>query len=169
MLLGAGLSGFVLFTPIWPAVRHQASKSAVFIMAIIVTLHLLLAVGFMLYFFHVPSGGPPHDRNVTEVVKQPGMENDTKSENDAQAAQVKASEESAPEEKKRVNMEEETDKDNPKTNDSESQPKENNKADVPTGQETKTDQKVEEEKKSEEITNKETRSEAQPGNSTEKR
>ena len=169
MLLGAGLSGFVLFTPIWPAVRHQASKSAVFIMAIIVTLHLLLAVGFMLYFFHVPAGAGDSNRNSTVVVPPSGAENDTKAENDAQAAQVKASEESAPEEKKRVNMEEETDKDNPKTNDSESKPKENNKADVPTGQETKTDQKVEEEKKSEEITNKETRSEAQPGSSTERR
>merc|ERR550539_880609 len=57
VLLGAGLSGAVLFTPLWPAVRHQAARSSAIIMVIIVSLHLLLAVGFMLYFFHVP-GSP---------------------------------------------------------------------------------------------------------------
>ena len=59
----------VLFTPIWPAVRHQAARSAAIVMVVIVTLHILLAVGFMLYFFHVPSGsggGVPH--NATETV-----------------------------------------------------------------------------------------------------
>jgi len=168
VLLGAGLSGFVLFTPIWPAVRHQASKSAVIIMAIIVTLHLLLAVGFMLYFFHaVPSGagGHPH-HNDTVIVPPSGAENDTKSLHEAQAAQVKASEESAPDTKV-----EETDKDksNLETGDSDSEQKENNKADVPT--ESKADEKVDNSKESEEntIKDKETKSEAQPGNSTEAR
>ena len=34
-------------------------------MVIIVTLHLLLAVGFMLYFFHVPGNTEVHSKNVT--------------------------------------------------------------------------------------------------------
>jgi len=69
VLLGAGLSGVVLFTPIWPAVRHQAARSAAIVMVVIVSLHILLAVGFMLYFFHVPSGsGGAGVHNVTETV-----------------------------------------------------------------------------------------------------
>ena len=67
MLLGAGLSGVVLFTPIWPAVRHQAARSAAIVMVVIVTLHLLLAVGFMLYFFHVPAAAAAGPHNSTEV------------------------------------------------------------------------------------------------------
>lgn len=54
VLAGAGLSGAVLFMPIWPAVRDGASKSAVLVMVVILGLHLLLACGFMLYFFHAP-------------------------------------------------------------------------------------------------------------------
>merc|ERR1712001_8506 len=50
VMLGAGLSGVVLFTPLWPAIRHQAARSSAIVMVIIVSLHLLLAVGFMLYF-----------------------------------------------------------------------------------------------------------------------
>ena len=34
-------------------------------MVIIVSLHLLLAVGFMLYFFHVPGNPAIHNTNVT--------------------------------------------------------------------------------------------------------
>ena len=34
-------------------------------MVIIVSLHLLLAVGFMLYFFHVPGNIDIHSKNVT--------------------------------------------------------------------------------------------------------
>jgi len=72
VLLGAGLSGVVLFTPIWPAVRHQAARSAAIVMVVIVTLHILLAVGFMLYFFHVPSGsGGGGHHNITEVTVKP--------------------------------------------------------------------------------------------------
>lgn len=169
VMLGAGLSGFVLFTPIWPAVRNQASKSAVVIMAIIVTLHLLLAVGFMLYFFHVPpgAGGHPHNSTV-EVAPSAGAENDTKALNEAQAAEMKASVQSVPE--NQVIHTEDTGEDISKKQNSDSEPKENNKADVPTGTEIKTDAKEDENKKSEEISNKVTRSEAQPvDNSTEKR
>merc|ERR1711990_416122 len=68
VMLGAGLSGVVLFTPIWPAVRHQAERSSAIIMVIIVSLHLLLAVGFMLYFFHVPGNTDIHNKNVTVTV-----------------------------------------------------------------------------------------------------
>jgi len=70
VLAGAGLSGYVLFLPIWPAVRDQAAKSAVIVMAIIVALHLLLACGFMLYFFHVPAlaAGGSGIHNTTDTV-----------------------------------------------------------------------------------------------------
>ena len=40
---------------IWPALREHAAKSAVIVLVVILALHLLLACGFMLYFFHVPS------------------------------------------------------------------------------------------------------------------
>jgi len=168
VMLGAGLSGFVLFTPIWPAVRNQASKSAVVIMAIIMTLHLLLAVGFMLYFFHVPpgAGGHPHNSTV-EVVPSAGAENHTKALNEAQVAEIKASVQSVP--VGHVLHTEDTEENNSKKQKSDSEPKENNKADVPSGTESKTDAKGDE-KKNEEISNKETRSEAQPAdNSTETR
>jgi len=70
VLAGAGLSGSVLFLPIWPAVRDQAAKSAVIVMVVVVTLHLLLACGFMLYFFHVPAVSQvnPGGKNITEVI-----------------------------------------------------------------------------------------------------
>jgi len=68
VLLGAGLSGAVLFTPLWPAVRDGASKGAWIVMGIVLCLHLLLACGFMLYFFHVPPTSGAGPSNVTEVV-----------------------------------------------------------------------------------------------------
>ena len=37
---------------VWPAVREHAAKTAVIVMAVILSLHFLLATGFMLYFFH---------------------------------------------------------------------------------------------------------------------
>merc|ERR1719351_712211 len=41
-------------------------------MVVIVTLHILLAVGLMLYFFHVPSGsGGGGHHNVTDVTVKP--------------------------------------------------------------------------------------------------
>jgi len=52
VLVGATLSGAVLFTTVWPAVREHAAKTAVIVMAVILSLHFLLATGFMLYFFH---------------------------------------------------------------------------------------------------------------------
>jgi len=71
VLVGAGMSGVVLFTPLWPAVKHHASKSAAIVMVVIVSIHILLAVGFMLYFFHVPaSSGIQPGTNVTEVIPE---------------------------------------------------------------------------------------------------
>lgn len=52
VLAGAGLSGAVLFMTVWPAVRDQAAKTAAIVMCVLLALHLLLACGFMLYFFH---------------------------------------------------------------------------------------------------------------------
>ena len=93
VLLGAGLSGVVLFTPIWPAVRHQAARSAAIVMVVIVTLHLLLAVGFMLYFFHVPAAAAAGPHNSTEVAPPAaGDSNNTlEVQQQQQAAEQKAS------------------------------------------------------------------------------
>lgn len=49
--VGAALSGSVLLMTAWPAV---AVDKRCIILAAILGLHLLLAAGFMLYFFHVP-------------------------------------------------------------------------------------------------------------------
>lgn len=49
--VGAALSGSVLLMTAWPAV---AVDKRYIILAAILGLHLLLAAGFMLYFFHVP-------------------------------------------------------------------------------------------------------------------
>jgi hypothetical protein len=47
--VGAALSGLVLLTTAWPAV--QSAKRCI-ILGAVLGLHLLLAAGFMLYFFH---------------------------------------------------------------------------------------------------------------------
>ncbi|PSN35932.1 Protein YIPF1 [Blattella germanica] len=49
--VGAALSGSVLLMTAWPAV--QGDKRCIILVAVLI-LHLLLAAGFMLYFFHVP-------------------------------------------------------------------------------------------------------------------
>lgn len=114
VLAGAGLSGAVLFMPIWPAVRDGATKSAVIVMVVILGLHLLLACGFMLYFFHVPptpEGGAMSNTTITAVTEAKALEAGAKEET-AEKAEVAA---------KKVQKEEtenkksdETDKDNPK-------------------------------------------------------
>jgi len=50
--VGAALSGIVLLTTAWPAVHGD--KRCI-ILAAVLGLHLLLAAGFVLYFFHGPS------------------------------------------------------------------------------------------------------------------
>ncbi|CAG2058067.1 unnamed protein product [Timema podura] len=49
--LGAFLSGSVLLMTTWPAIQGEQRY---LVMTIVLGLHLLLAAGFMLYFFHVP-------------------------------------------------------------------------------------------------------------------
>lgn len=84
VLAGAGLSGYVLFLPIWPAVRDQAAKSAVIVMAIVLALHLLLACGFMLYFFHVPAvAAGSHNTTQTVVTVAPAVDEKTLENNKA--------------------------------------------------------------------------------------
>jgi len=94
VLAGAGMSGYVLFLPIWPAVRDQAAKSAVIVMVVVLALHLLLACGFMLYFFHVPAvaaGAGGHNTTqavVTPVVSQDDHAVEEDKEKEAEAAAV---------------------------------------------------------------------------------
>ncbi|XP_075234587.1 protein YIPF1 [Lycorma delicatula] len=51
VLLGAAMSGSVLVTAVWPAFKDRSAL----LLAAILGFHLLLATGFMLYFFHAPS------------------------------------------------------------------------------------------------------------------
>jgi len=95
VLAGAGMSGAVLFMPIWPAVRDGASKMSVLVMAVILGLHLLLACGFMLYFFHVPpttEGGGSTNTTMAalNVVKanEEAMGGDGKEEGEAKKGEV---------------------------------------------------------------------------------
>lgn len=53
--VGAVMSGLVLVFVFWPAVREEDKKIAWSIIVVIFLLHLALAVGFKLYFFHVPA------------------------------------------------------------------------------------------------------------------
>ncbi|KAK6637641.1 hypothetical protein RUM44_008063 [Polyplax serrata] len=52
VLLGATMSGFVLLTAVAPVL---AGPKKCIVLCIVLLLHFTLAVGFMLYFFHVPS------------------------------------------------------------------------------------------------------------------
>lgn len=49
---GAGLSGAVLLLAIWPSVQNHPKKMGIILIGIVLVLHLLLACGFMMYFFH---------------------------------------------------------------------------------------------------------------------
>lgn len=53
-LAGAGLSAMVLVTSIWPAVSQIEARRFV-VLGIVLMLHVVLAAGFMLYFFHASS------------------------------------------------------------------------------------------------------------------
>jgi hypothetical protein len=66
--LGAALSGSVLLMTAWPAV--VVGKRCI-ILAAILGLHLLLAAGFMLYFFHVPP--------MTDIPAHPLLNNNSSS------------------------------------------------------------------------------------------
>lgn len=54
VLVGSVMSGMVLLVTFWPALKNDNKKFAVAAMAVIIILHVLLAVGFLLYFFYVP-------------------------------------------------------------------------------------------------------------------
>ncbi|KAK4887854.1 hypothetical protein RN001_004125 [Aquatica leii] len=68
VLIAALLSGSVLIITLYPAL--QLSKHKIILMAGIVGCHVLLAVGFMLFFFHSP------DSSIVDV-PQPPMQNPT--------------------------------------------------------------------------------------------
>jgi len=67
-IIGAGLSGAVIVLTLLPVLKANAAKSCVGILAVIVILHVLLACGFMLYFFHTPD----HQVLVPEVDSKGG-------------------------------------------------------------------------------------------------
>lgn len=72
VLVGASLSGAVLFSTVWPQIRANSAKASGLVMLVVVALHFLLASGFMLYFFH--SSTPPVTQS--EVVPvQPEVNN----------------------------------------------------------------------------------------------
>lgn len=52
MVVGALLSGAVLVSTLWPSLRDETRKMAVIVITIVFTLHALLALGFVEYFFH---------------------------------------------------------------------------------------------------------------------
>lgn len=103
VLAGAGMSGYVLFLPIWPAVRDQAAKSAVIVMVVVLALHLLLACGFMLYFFHVPAVAAG-SHNTTQSIVTPAVNIEDQAlgvkENEAEKSAVVESGDSKSEEKR---------------------------------------------------------------------
>jgi len=55
VLLGMGLSGAVLVITFWPAIRDDNKQFAILTVVLILLFHGLLAIGFVLYFFHVPA------------------------------------------------------------------------------------------------------------------
>ncbi|XP_016355189.1 protein YIPF2 [Sinocyclocheilus anshuiensis] len=60
------ISGSVLVMTFWPAVRDDTRLTAFATMAVIVSLHALLAVGFKLYFFKTPTNtGSSHSGQQT--------------------------------------------------------------------------------------------------------
>lgn len=65
VVIGAVLSGSVLLMTIWPAVEGNQRQVSCAIVITMLVLHLLLAAGFMLYFFHVP---PLNNDKPPEVV-----------------------------------------------------------------------------------------------------
>ena len=102
VLTGAGLSGAVLLLAIWPSVQDHAKKIGVILIVIVVVLHLLLACGFMLYFFHVPATSVASE-NVTSgninsgVIKKDTLSDDNSKDfvgvnSDSKSAEKPASE-----------------------------------------------------------------------------
>jgi hypothetical protein len=62
VLVAVALSGTVLFTTFWPCFNEDggSKKVAIGAMALIISFHALLGIGFMLYFFHnAPNASSP--------------------------------------------------------------------------------------------------------------
>jgi len=51
VFVGAATSGSVLLLTMWPAFKEDTKKISLIVMALILALHFLLAVGFVMYFF----------------------------------------------------------------------------------------------------------------------
>ncbi|KAH3696204.1 protein YIPF1-like [Dreissena polymorpha] len=67
VVVGACLSGGVLVITFWPALKDDTKKIALVIVSLIFVLHLALAAGFVLYFFHVPPPVSPAVTNTTNT------------------------------------------------------------------------------------------------------
>ncbi|XP_062975137.1 protein YIPF2 [Elgaria multicarinata webbii] len=59
IVFAVGLSGSVLVLTFWPVIRSDTKPAACAIMAVIISLHVLLAIGCKLYFFQKPSAISP--------------------------------------------------------------------------------------------------------------
>ncbi|XP_056609867.1 protein YIPF2 isoform X2 [Triplophysa dalaica] len=61
------ISGSVLVITFWPTVRDDTKLTAFATMAVIVSLHALLAIGFKMYFFQLPTytGSSPPAQHIT--------------------------------------------------------------------------------------------------------
>ncbi|XP_026286319.1 protein YIPF2 [Frankliniella occidentalis] len=74
-LTGASLSATVLVTSIWPAVSQIQTQRYV-VLGVVLVLHVVLAAGFMLYFFHA---SPVSEKTVAETVTSVLVNNSSKS------------------------------------------------------------------------------------------
>ncbi|KAM6475599.1 protein YIPF2 [Python bivittatus] len=70
IILAMGLSGSLLVLTFWPVIRSDTKPAACAIMAIIVSLHILLAIGCKLYFFQKPSITSPAATTYTTAAQQ---------------------------------------------------------------------------------------------------
>ncbi|XP_064477267.1 protein YIPF1-like isoform X2 [Ornithodoros turicata] len=52
MIFGALMSGIVLISSLWPSLRGETRKMAVITISLVLLMHALLALGFVVYFFH---------------------------------------------------------------------------------------------------------------------
>ncbi|KAJ8964023.1 hypothetical protein NQ314_005163 [Rhamnusium bicolor] len=76
VLVGAFISGSVLILTLMPALR--LSKRKLLLTIGIISCHLLLAAGFMLYFFHVPNSTVIHPAN-NSITESPNKTQSVKS------------------------------------------------------------------------------------------
>ncbi|XP_020647255.2 protein YIPF2 [Pogona vitticeps] len=59
IIFAVGLSGAVLVLTFWPIIRSDTKPAACAILAVIVSLHILLAIGCKMYFFQKPTTSSP--------------------------------------------------------------------------------------------------------------